>query len=75
MNLLWMNTELLHPLERRHERMRTYSLLRELNREHSVTYLTLDDGHAPADAVAQATAPVKLALIQPVVAASLRKTA
>src|SRR5256885_17054886 len=34
--------------------MRTYHMLRELTREHSVTYLTFDDGQASPDAVARA---------------------
>ena len=49
MNILWLKTELLHPLDK-DGRMRTYHILRELNREHRITYLTFDDGHAPADA-------------------------
>ena len=53
MNILWLKTELLHPLDK-DGRMRTYHMLRELNREHPITYLTVDDGHAAADAVARA---------------------
>jgi glycosyltransferase involved in cell wall biosynthesis len=34
--------------------MRSYHILRELNREHPITYLTFDEGHADPDAVAQA---------------------
>src|SRR2546423_9454964 len=54
MNILWLRTGLLHPLDDA-ERMRSYQLLRALSREHSITYLTFDDGHAAADAVARAT--------------------
>lgn len=53
MNFLWLNTQLLHPLERR-GLTESYNLLRELSREHSVTYLALDDGHTPADAAKRA---------------------
>ena len=54
MNILWLKTELLHPLDE-DVRMRSYHILRELNREHAVIYLTLDDGHAAAEAAARAT--------------------
>lgn len=54
MHILWLKTELLHPVDKG-GRIRTYNMLRELKREHRVTYLTLDDGHAAPDAVARAT--------------------
>ena len=54
MNILWLQTELLHPLDD-DRRTRSYYLLRELRREHQVTYLTFDDGHDGADAVARAS--------------------
>ncbi|MBC8087596.1 MAG: glycosyltransferase [Phycisphaerae bacterium] len=45
MHILWLKTELLHPVDKG-GRIRTYNMLRELCREHRVTYLTLDDGTA-----------------------------
>jgi sugar transferase (PEP-CTERM/EpsH1 system associated) len=54
MHILWIKTELLHPVDKG-GRIRTYQMLRELRRHHRVTYLTLDDGTASADAVARAT--------------------
>ncbi|HYG81783.1 MAG TPA: glycosyltransferase family 4 protein, partial [Pyrinomonadaceae bacterium] len=49
MRILWLKTELLHPVDKG-GRIRTYNMLRELKRGHEVTYLTLDDGQAGADA-------------------------
>ena len=49
MHILWLKTELLHPVDKG-GRIRTYNMLRELKREHRVTYLTLDDGQAAPDA-------------------------
>lgn len=49
MKILWLKTELLHPVDKG-GRIRTYYMLRELKREHHVTYLTLDDGQAATDA-------------------------
>jgi polysaccharide biosynthesis protein PslH len=43
MRILWLKTELLHPVDKG-GKIRTYHMLRELKREHHVTYLTLDDG-------------------------------
>lgn len=54
MNILWLKTELLHPVDKG-GRIRTYYMLRELKREHHVTYLTLDDGQAAVDARERAT--------------------
>lgn len=45
MHILWLKTELLHPVDKG-GRIRTYNMLRELCRDHRVTYLTLDDGTA-----------------------------
>ena len=53
MHILWLKTELLHPLDKG-GRIRTYHMLRELVRRHRVTYLTLDDGRASADAIERA---------------------
>ncbi|MEQ1692501.1 MAG: glycosyltransferase [Gemmatimonas sp.] len=50
MRILWLKTELLHPVDKG-GRIRTYQMLREIRRQHEVTYLTLDDGDAAADAV------------------------
>ena len=49
MRLLWLKTELLHPVDKG-GKIRTYQMLKELKREHHVTYLTLDDGTAARDA-------------------------
>ncbi|HEX8492708.1 MAG TPA: glycosyltransferase [Pyrinomonadaceae bacterium] len=49
MKILWLKTELLHPVDKG-GRIRTYYMLRELKREHHVMYLTLDDGQAAEDA-------------------------
>jgi glycosyltransferase involved in cell wall biosynthesis len=53
LRILWLKTELLHPVDKG-GKIRTYQMLRALKREHHVTYLTLDDGSAPADAAARA---------------------
>ena len=53
MHILWLKTELLHPVDKG-GRIRTYQMLRQLRREHHVTYLTLDDGTAAPDALARA---------------------
>jgi len=47
--ILWLKTGLLHPVDTG-GKIRTYHMLRELKREHRITYLTLDDGSAGADA-------------------------
>jgi sugar transferase (PEP-CTERM/EpsH1 system associated) len=52
-HLLWLKTELLHPLDKG-GRIRTYQMLRHLVRDHRITYLTLDDGRCDADAVERA---------------------
>lgn len=54
MRVLWIKTELLHPVDKG-GRIRTYQMLRELRVNHRVTYLTLDDGTASPDAIARAT--------------------
>src|SRR3954470_13500375 len=45
MHILWLKTELLHPLDKG-GRIRTYQLLRHLRQRHRVTFLSLDDGSA-----------------------------
>ena len=49
MRILWLKTELLHPIDCG-GRIRTYFLARELVRQHHITYLTLDDGRSAPDA-------------------------
>jgi glycosyltransferase involved in cell wall biosynthesis len=51
--ILWLKTELLHPVDKG-GKIRTYQMLKALKREHHVTYLTLDDGTAAEDAVVRA---------------------
>lgn len=53
MRILWLKTELLHPVDKG-GKIRTYQMLKALKREHHVTYLTLDDGTAALDAVEHA---------------------
>jgi sugar transferase (PEP-CTERM/EpsH1 system associated) len=52
-NILWLKTELLHPVDKG-GRIRTYHMLRELKRDHRITYLALDDGRAAPDAAERA---------------------
>jgi polysaccharide biosynthesis protein PslH len=54
MHILWIKTELLHPVDKG-GRIRTYQMLRALASQHEVTYVTLDDGTAAPDAMAKAT--------------------
>jgi polysaccharide biosynthesis protein PslH len=42
MNILWVKTELLHPVDKG-GKIRTYNMLKALKRDHHITYLTLDD--------------------------------
>jgi len=49
MRILWIKTELLHPVDKG-GRIRTYQMLRALARRHQITYLCLDDGSGAADA-------------------------
>jgi sugar transferase (PEP-CTERM/EpsH1 system associated) len=53
LNILWLKTELLHPVDKG-GKIRTYHMLKELKQEHHVTYLTLDDGSASPDALERA---------------------
>ncbi len=50
MKILWLKTELLHPVDKG-GRIRTYQMLRELKKIHEVVYLTLDDGSAGPEEV------------------------
>lgn len=45
MHILWLKTELLHPVDKG-GKIRTYNMLKELKRSHQITYLTLEDGMA-----------------------------
>jgi sugar transferase (PEP-CTERM/EpsH1 system associated) len=54
MRILWLKTEVLHPVDKG-GKIRTYNMLKELKREHEVTYLTLDDGTASAEDKKNAT--------------------
>ncbi len=49
MHILWLKTELLHPVDKG-GKIRSYNMLKELKRNCHVTYLTLDDGTAATDA-------------------------
>src|SRR5687768_18134315 len=49
MRILWLKTELLHPVDKG-GKIRTYNMLKELKRSHRITYLTLDDGTADVQA-------------------------
>jgi polysaccharide biosynthesis protein PslH len=46
--ILWIKTELLHPIDKG-GKIRTYQMLRSLVHEHDVTYLCLDDGSASSE--------------------------
>lgn len=48
MRILWIKTELLHPIDKG-GKIRTYQMLRSLARDHDVTYLCLDDGSASSE--------------------------
>ncbi len=54
MRILWVKTELLHPVDKG-GKIRTYQMLKELKKKHQITYLTLDDGSAEPDALDKAT--------------------
>ncbi|HEY6247763.1 MAG TPA: glycosyltransferase [Pyrinomonadaceae bacterium] len=53
MRILWLKTELLHPVDKG-GKIRTYNMLKELKSDHHITYLTLDDGSADDKAPEQA---------------------
>ncbi|MCC6927899.1 MAG: glycosyltransferase [Gemmatimonadaceae bacterium] len=52
MHILWLKTELLHPVDKG-GKIRTYQTLKHLKAQHRVTYLCLDDGTAAPDAEAR----------------------
>ncbi|HEY3580953.1 MAG TPA: glycosyltransferase [Pyrinomonadaceae bacterium] len=49
MRIVWLKTELLHPVDKG-GKIRSYNMLKELKRSCHITYLTLDDGSADANA-------------------------
>lgn len=53
MRILWLKTELLHPVDKG-GKIRTFAMLRAINAKHPITYLALDDGSAAPDARAKA---------------------
>jgi glycosyltransferase involved in cell wall biosynthesis len=53
MRILWLKTELLHPVDKG-GRIRSYHTLKELKRDHHIAYLTLDDGTSAPDAASRA---------------------
>jgi sugar transferase (PEP-CTERM/EpsH1 system associated) len=53
MRILWVKTELLHPVDKG-GRIRTYEMLKHLRRDHEITYLTLVDREAQPEASARA---------------------
>ena len=54
MRILWIKTELLHPVDKG-GRIRTFQMLRELAKEHEITYLALHNEEDGFDAVQQAS--------------------
>jgi polysaccharide biosynthesis protein PslH len=54
MKILWLKTELLHPVDKG-GKIRSYHLLKQLKTNHEITYLTLDDGASSQDAVESAS--------------------
>jgi sugar transferase (PEP-CTERM/EpsH1 system associated) len=53
LRILWLKTELLHPVDKG-GKIRTYQMLKELKHDHHITYLTLDDGSGGPSAREQA---------------------
>lgn len=49
MKILWLKTELLHPIDKG-GKIRTYQMLRHLKKEHRITYLALEDSSTSVDA-------------------------
>ena len=49
MRIVWLKTELLHPVDKG-GKIRSYNMLKELKRSCHITYLTLDDGTAEPNA-------------------------
>jgi sugar transferase (PEP-CTERM/EpsH1 system associated) len=74
MRLLWIKTELLHPVDKG-GRIRTYQMLRALSRRHHVTYLCLDDGLAASDAIERAREYAQEVVVVPFRPAAKRSVA
>ncbi|NNM04258.1 MAG: glycosyltransferase, partial [Gemmatimonadetes bacterium] len=53
LRILWLKTEFLHPVDKG-GKIRSFHILRGLRDSNHVTYLTLDDGAAPNDALERA---------------------
>jgi sugar transferase (PEP-CTERM/EpsH1 system associated) len=53
LRILWLKTELLHPVDKG-GKIRTYNMLKELKRDHFIMYMALDDGSADLEAREQA---------------------
>ena len=53
MDIVWLKTELLHPVDKG-GKIRSYNMLKELKRTCHITYLTLDDGSATPEERAKA---------------------
>ena len=62
MRILWLKTELLHPLDKG-GKIRTYQMLKELKREHEITYLALNDGTGEEDSTKSAEYCYELRLV------------
>lgn len=54
MRILWLKTELLHPVDKG-GKIRTYNMLKELKRAHHITYVALDEQEAPGESHELAT--------------------
>jgi polysaccharide biosynthesis protein PslH len=54
LDIVWLKTELLHPVDKG-GKIRSYNMLKELKRSCHITYVTLDDGTADASARVLAT--------------------
>ena len=74
MRILWIKTELLHPVDKG-GRIRTYQMLRSLSRRHHVTYLCLDDGLAAPDAIERAREYAQEVVVVPFRPAAKRSVA
>jgi sugar transferase (PEP-CTERM/EpsH1 system associated) len=53
MKILWLKSELLHPVDKG-GKIRTYQMLKHLKREHTVTYLSLVTDDEPAESYVRA---------------------
>jgi sugar transferase (PEP-CTERM/EpsH1 system associated) len=73
MHILWIKTELLHPVDKG-GRIRTYQMLRQLRREHRITYLALDDGAGGPEALERASEYCHDAVAVPFAARAKRTT-